>query len=100
MEEQKQRGLPVLFMLDEFAQLGPLKAIEDGFGIARDYGLLLWPVVQDLNQLKRDYKDSWETMLANAGMLQFFRPQDNTTAEYISKRTADVVVDRGIRKTT
>jgi len=99
MEEQKQRGLPVLFMLDEFAQLGPLKAIEDGFGIARDYGLLLWPVVQDLNQLKRDYKDSWETMLANAGMLQFFRPQDNTTAEYISKRTADVVVDRGIKKT-
>src|ERR1035437_4310424 len=98
MEEQKQRGLPVLFMLDEFAQLGPYKAIEDGFGIARDYGLLLWPVVQDLNQLKRDYKDSWETMLANAGMLQFFRPQDNTTAEYVSKRTADVVVDRGIRK--
>ena len=98
MEEQKQRGLPVLFLLDEFAQLGPLKAIEDGFGIARDYGLLLWPVVQDLNQLKRDYKDSWETMLANAGMLQFFRPQDNTTAEYISKRTADVVVDRGIKK--
>ena len=30
--------------------------------------------------------------------VQFFRPQDNTTAEYISKRTADVVVDRGIRK--
>src|SRR6202041_2204901 len=37
MEEQKQRGLSVLFMLDEFAQLGPLKAIEDAFGIARDY---------------------------------------------------------------
>src|ERR1035438_10076488 len=99
MEEQKQRGLSVLFMLDEFAQLGPLKAIEDAFGIARDYGLLLWPVVQDLNQLKRDYEKSWETMLANAGMLQVFRPQDNTTAEYVSDRTANVVVDRGIRKT-
>lgn len=99
MDEQKQRGLPVLFMLDEFAQLGPLKAIEDGFGIARDYALTLWPVLQDLNQLQRDYKDGWETMLANAGMLQFFRPQDNTTAEYVSKRTEDVQVSRGRRKT-
>jgi type IV secretion system protein VirD4 len=94
LDEQKQRGLPVLFLLDEFAQLGPLKAVEDGFGIARDYALTLWPILQDLNQLKRDYKDSWETMLANAGMLQFFRPQDNTTAEYVSKRTADIVVGR------
>jgi len=99
MDEQKQRGLPVLFLLDEFAQLGPLKAIEDGFGIARDYALTLWPILQDLNQLKRDYKDGWETMLANAGMLQFFRPQDNTTAQYVSDRTADVQVSRGIRKT-
>lgn len=98
MEEQRERGCPVLFLLDEFAQLRRLAAIEDAFGIARDYGLLLWPILQDLNQLKRDYPESWETMLANAGMVQFFRPQDNTTAEYISKRTADVVVDRGIRK--
>jgi len=99
MDERKDKGLPVLLLLDEFAQLGPLKAIEDAFGIARDYGLMMWPVLQDLNQLKRDYPQSWETMLANAGMLQFFRPQDNTTAEYISKRTADVIVTRGIKKT-
>jgi type IV secretion system protein VirD4 len=98
MEEQRERGCSVLFLLDEFAQLRRLAAIEDAFGIARDYGLLLWPILQDLNQLKRDYPDSWETMLANAGVVQFFRPQDNTTAEYVSKRTADVVVDRGIRK--
>ena len=38
-------------------------------------------------------------MLANAGMLQIFRPQDNTTAEYISARTADFIEDRGVRKT-
>jgi type IV secretion system protein VirD4 len=92
MDEQKTRGLPCLLLLDEFAQLGPMKAIEDAFGIARDYALTLWPILQDLSQLQRDYKDSWETMLANAGMLQFFRPQDNTTAEYVSKRTADIFV--------
>ena len=31
--------------------------------------------------------------------MQFFRPQDNTTAEYVSKRTADIVVGRP-KKTT
>ena len=94
MDEQKTRGLSCLLLLDEFAQLGPMKAIEDAFGIARDYALTLWPVLQDLNQLQRDYEKSWETMLANAGAVQFFRPQDNTTAEYISKRTADIIVGR------
>lgn len=94
MDEQKTRGLACLLLLDEFAQLGPMKAIEDAFGIARDYALTLWPVLQDLNQLKRDYEKSWETMLANAGAVQFFRPQDNTTAEYVSKLTADIVEAR------
>src|ERR1019366_1402506 len=60
--------------------------------------LTLWPILQDLNQLKRDYKDGWETMLANAGMVQFFRPQDNTTAEYVSKRTTDHIENRGVKK--
>ena len=94
MDEQKTRGLPCLLLLDEFAQLGPMRAIEDAFGIARDYALTLWPILQDLNQLQRDYEKSWETMCANAGALQFFRPQDNTTAEYVSKRTADIDVGR------
>jgi type IV secretory pathway TraG/TraD family ATPase VirD4 len=43
MDEQKTRGLPCLLLLEEFAQLGPMKAIEDAFGIARDYALTLWP---------------------------------------------------------
>jgi type IV secretion system protein VirD4 len=100
MDEQKTRGLPCLLLLDEFAQLGPMKAIEDAFGIARDYALTLWPILQDLSQLQRDYEDSWETMLANAGMLQLFRPQDNTTAEYVSKRTADIQVGRPTKSFT
>src|ERR1017187_9736792 len=103
MEEQTERGLQVMLMMDEFAQLTGggqgvgLRAIEDAFGSGRDYGLLMWPVIQDLTQLQRDYEKGWETICANAGALQFFRPQDNTTAEYVSKRTADFVLDRGIK---
>ncbi|MBV9066240.1 MAG: type IV secretory system conjugative DNA transfer family protein, partial [Methylobacteriaceae bacterium] len=38
---------PVLFVLDEFAQLGRLDAIEAALGIARGSGVQLWPFLQD-----------------------------------------------------
>lgn len=77
---------PVLFILDEFAQLGYLRAIENAMGIARGYGIQLWPILQDINQLKALYHDRWESFLANAGLLLAFTPQDMTTAEQLSRR--------------
>ena len=82
----------MLAILDEFAQLGHLKAIENAMGLAAGYGLQLWPILQDLTQLKRDYGESWETFLANAGIQQFFAPRENTTAEYVSKLCGQTTV--------
>ena len=78
--------LPVLFLLDEFAQLGHLAAIESAMGMAAGYGIQLWPILQDLNQAKHLYGERWETFLANAGITQYATPNDNMTADYISKR--------------
>jgi type IV secretion system protein VirD4 len=85
-------GLPVLFMMDEFAQLGHLGPIEDAFGLVRGYGVQLWPILQDLNQLKELYKERWETFVANAGIVQCFAPNDQTTAEWMSRRAGDTTV--------
>jgi type IV secretion system protein VirD4 len=74
-------GQPVLIMLDEFAALGHLGAVEDAFGLAAGYNVQLWPVLQDLNQLKALYRERWETFVANAGVVQGFAPNDLTTAE-------------------
>jgi type IV secretion system protein VirD4 len=79
-------------MLDEFAQLGHLGPIEDAFGLVRGYGVQIWPVLQDLNQLKALYKDRWETFVGNAGVVQGFAPNDLTTAEWMSKRSGDTTV--------
>jgi type IV secretion system protein VirD4 len=76
---------PVLFMLDEFAQLGYLPPIENAMGIARGFGVQLWPFLQDLNQLKALYKARWETFIGARGVLTAFAPQDWFTAEYLSK---------------
>jgi type IV secretion system protein VirD4 len=76
---------PVLFILDEFAQLGYLPPIENAMGIARGFGVQLWPILQDLNQLHALYKDRWQTFVGARGALTAFAPQDWFTAEYLSK---------------
>jgi len=77
--------VPVLFMLDEFAQLGRLEVIERNMALMRGYGVKLWPVFQDLAQAQDIYEKRWESFISNAGVLQSFAPQDVTTREYLSK---------------
>ena len=79
-------GVPVLMALDEFATLGHMRQIEDAAGQIAGFGVKLWPILQDLGQLKALYSDRWETFLGNAGVLQFFGNNDLTTLEWISKR--------------
>ena len=52
----------------------------------------LWPILQDLTQLKRDYKEGWETFLGNAGVIQFFGNNDMTTLDFISKRLGKTAI--------
>ena len=76
--------VPVLFMLDEFAQLGHMEVIMNNYALMRGFGVKLWTVWQDLSQAKRLYKDQWESFISNAGIVQSFAPQDLTTRNYIS----------------
>jgi len=73
----------VLFIFDEFAQLGYMKQVEDGISLARGFGAQFWIFVQDLSQLQGVY-DKWQTFLANSTR-QFFGCTDIDTANYISQ---------------
>lgn len=77
---------PVLFLMDEFAVLDHLSSIEKAAGQIAGFGVKLWPILQDLSQLKSIYKDRWETFMGNAGLMQFFGNNDATTLEYLSSR--------------
>jgi type IV secretion system protein VirD4 len=87
-------GCPVLFVLDEFASLGHMQQIEDAAGQIAGYGVKLWPVLQDLGQLKSLYKERWETFMGNAGVLQFFGNNDLTTLEWIGKRLGVTTIEQ------
>jgi len=84
---------PVLIIMDEFHALGPMQTIERAAGLMAGFGVRLWPILQDLTQLKRDYKESWETFLGNAGLTQWFGINDLTTLEYLSKRLGQTTLN-------
>ncbi|PJB70602.1 MAG: hypothetical protein CO093_07300 [Alphaproteobacteria bacterium CG_4_9_14_3_um_filter_47_13] len=83
--EQKTPDKPVLFILDEAAVLGHMQKLAESVGLMRGYGMQLWTIWQDLNQLKAAYKDEWQSFISNAGAIQVFGINDNDTAEYFSK---------------
>jgi type IV secretion system protein VirD4 len=79
-----RKGVPVLMLMDEFFQLGSLKAIQNAMGMCAGFGVQLWPILQDLSQLSGLYPQTWETFLSNAGVRMFFGPRDEKTSMYLS----------------
>ncbi|WP_298922387.1 type IV secretory system conjugative DNA transfer family protein [uncultured Roseobacter sp.] len=82
---QKRLKAPALFLLDEFAALGRLEAVERAMGLMAGYGLQLWPILQDMSQLKDLYSDRANTFIANAGVQQVFGVNDFETAKWLSQ---------------
>jgi type IV secretion system protein VirD4 len=83
---------PILFILDEFAALGRLTMVEQAYGLMAGFGMQLWGIVQDLNQLQRIYGEGWQSFIANAGMINYFGSSDKMTTEYFSSMCGETTV--------
>jgi len=94
LERTEPEQKPVLLLLEEFAVLQHMEAIEKAAGQIAGFGVKLWAVLQDLGQLKAIYKERWETFLGNAGITTWFGLNDLTTLEYVSKRLGDTHFSR------
>jgi type IV secretory pathway TraG/TraD family ATPase VirD4 len=90
-------GHPVLMILDEFAGLKRMEAIEKGVAQLAGFGVKLFFVLQSLEQLKGTYPGHWETFLANAGLKVFFSIDDHFTREYVSKLAGETEIIRELR---
>lgn len=90
---EKILPLPVLFMLDEFGTIGKLNAVARAFGLMSGLQMCVWAFLQDLNQLKSDYPNHWETFIGNTEGLTAFSVMDNFTADYISKMCGQATVE-------
>ncbi len=87
-------GVPVLFLLEEFFALGSMPSIEKAAGYAAGFGVKLWAILQDLQQLKSLYPSSWQTFLANAGAVQIFGASDKDTLDYASQALGEIEISR------
>jgi type IV secretion system protein VirD4 len=101
-ERRVKPAIPVLAVLEEFHVLGFMQQLETAAALIAGFGMKLLIVLQDLTQLKRHYKDGWETFLGNAGIMVFFGNNDMTTLDYISKRcgATSLIVERKSEVTT
>ena len=77
-------AVPVLYLLDEFAALGHLAPVERAMGLMAGYGVQLWPILQDVHQLRATYRQRAGTFLSNAGVLQVFGVNDHDSARLVS----------------
>ena len=85
--------VPLLMVLDEFPVLGYMRSLEAAAGQIAGFGVKLWTIVQDKTQLERLYRDSWETFVANSGIITAFAVSDGSTLTYLCERLGKVTMD-------
>jgi type IV secretion system protein VirD4 len=76
--------LPTLMLVDEMGTIGPLKALESGFGLLSGYGIRFFGFLQSLSQLQGDYPKTWRNFFANCAVVQVLGATDMETATEIS----------------
>lgn len=87
----------VLFLMDEFPALGRLEAVRVGINVIRSYGVILWPIIQNIGQLFHLYGKDAQTFLDATGAVQVFSIGGRETAAFIADNLGERLVDRKAR---
>ncbi|WP_217574758.1 type IV secretory system conjugative DNA transfer family protein [Mesorhizobium sp. GbtcB19] len=82
---RRQPDIPVLFILDEFLNLGPFPEFRAAIRTHASAGVRLWFFLQDVMSLQEQYPgNSWQPFLT-CSVKQFFGIDDPITGELIGK---------------
>lgn len=82
----------LLLMLDEFAELGRLKIMQNALSFCAVYGIKCFVVCQDPNQLNRLYSAD-NSIVANCQIQIYHTPNDYKTAKLISDNMGNKTID-------
>lgn len=89
---REQPTHPMLFMLDEIAQLGTLQYLPKLLAIYAGMGVVVWTIWQSLAQIKSLYDKEAETITGNCSIQQYFGVNDTETAELICKMAGKTTI--------
>jgi type IV secretion system protein VirD4 len=92
-EDAEGKG-KVLFMLDEFGNLGKVEEIEDDLTLLRGYGGQICIIAQSIGQLKKLYGDAgFDNIMANSKAQLFFGVNDLGTQKYVSEILGEQTIE-------
>lgn len=73
------------FLIDELANIGAIEELDTAYTLLRSYSVKLCIYLQDLQQLKKLYPNSWNTLIGNSGVLQLFTPSNHMAARELAQ---------------
>lgn len=80
-------------LLDEFANIGTIPDFDKLLATMRSMEISANIIIQNLAQLKKMYKESWEIVTGNCDSLLFLGGQEASTLEAISKSLGKETID-------
>ncbi|MDD3453632.1 MAG: type IV secretory system conjugative DNA transfer family protein [Bacilli bacterium] len=94
-QEQENGKLPVRvnFVLDEFANMPPIKNFSNKITVSRGRNVRFYLIIQDFDQLKEKYRDQAGTIKSNCNNWLYLLTADNNTAQEISKRLGKYTIE-------
>lgn len=95
MRKETGRRRPVLFILDELAQLEKLPIVERAFTLGAGYGLQVWAVFQSIEQARKLY--ALDSLYGSAGFRGFFKLEDPESCEFVSKCASGLYSPSAVR---
>lgn len=93
--------VPVRVLMDEFANVALPEDFERVLATCRSREISINIVIQNMAQLKKLFKDSWENVTGNCDTLLYLGGNEASTHEYISKLLGKATIDtrtRGVTK--
>lgn len=84
LRNRNKPAIPVLFVLDEFLQLGSFPEFRDAIRTHAGAGLRLWFFLQDVAGIEEQYPNGWKPFF-NCSVRQFFGVDDPDTAELVGR---------------
>jgi type IV secretion system protein VirD4 len=95
MRKETGRRRPVMFILDELAQLERLPIVERAFTLGAGYGVQVWAVFQSVEQVRKLY--ALDSLYGSSGFRGFFKLEDPESCEFASKCASGLYSPAAVR---
>ena len=82
----------IIFILDEFANIGVIPAFQEKLTTMRKYGMSCMIFIQALGQIKNNYKDNWETLQGACDTQVYLGGNETSSMKDLSEKLGEMTI--------